>query len=427
MDEERIARALRQGPPGEPVYVPGRIRQKAALRRPLAPDGVSRRSIWRGLSGSLQLAATVVVVVAVIATVLFLRPQPAQQVGATPSASVSPDLLAQVRASGRLRIAIRPDSPQSSVRGSLGGFDVDVANELARRLELAPEVIALAVDEMLADRLEPGWDIAMPSAALLGPAASGLTSTEPYYWPVYVLIAAEAPDVSLADLDGQAICVVAGSSGEAWLDGGFDAPSASAIATPPGNVQVSRLATDAACLYELAAGTSEAMVTAALSEADLASRGDVRALESAVLTEQRPVVARSRGPDPDQLLVENDAALSSMRADGTLTNLSRVHTDPSRKRARGGYRSDHDRLLGHAGRYADCDADCIAAHRGCFGGAIGSGGAFHLVADLHALRGAFHLVADLRAVGDTHHRLPFVASRRRRAAAHQLPDRHGRR
>lgn len=179
MDEERIARALRQGPPDEPVYVPGRILQAVASGRRLGGDRSPTRRLWRGLSSTLQLAATIAIAVALIGTVLLLRPQPAQQVGATPSRSAPPDLLDQVRATERLRIAVRPDAPQTEVRGSLGGFDVDVANELAMRLGLAPELSPLPVADMLADRPDTGWDIALPSAALPLPAMSGLSASAP--------------------------------------------------------------------------------------------------------------------------------------------------------------------------------------------------------------------------------------------------------
>lgn len=96
-----------------------------------------------------------------------------------------------------------------------------------------------------------------------------------------------------------------------------------AVVAPPQNTLVTRLATDVACLDDLLAGRSLAMVTASLSDADLTVRGGVRSLGSPALTEQRSVLARSGATDPARLLAEIDRTMLAMRTDGTLSDLSR--------------------------------------------------------------------------------------------------------
>ncbi len=321
MDDERIERALRDGPLDEPTYAAGRVQETLATSGVTTPEA-ARPRIWRGVGGLLRVAASIAVTIAVIGTLLLLRPQPSQ-IGSTPGSTASPDLLSQVRAAGRIRIAVRTDFPQASVRGSLGGFDVDVANELSRRLSLSPELVALQHSDMFANRPLQAWDIALPSTANLDPAALPLLTSDPYYyWPVYVLVPVGTPVASLGSLDGLPICTVAGSSGEAWLDRRFDPASVDGAASPPAPAQVARLASDAACLADVVAGRSAAMVTSALSAADIAARSEVRQLGGAVLTERRTIVARGV-PDPAALLTGINRALSALRADGSLTDLSR--------------------------------------------------------------------------------------------------------
>ncbi len=322
MDDERIERALRDGPLDEPIYVAARVRDTLASSGVTTPV-IARPRIWRGVGGFLQVAASIAVVIAVIGTLLLLRPQPSQQVASTPGSTASPDLLTQVRAAGRIRTAVRTDFPQASVRGSLGGFDVDVANELSRRLGLSPELVALQPSDMFANRPLQTWDIALPSTANLDPAALPLLTSDPYYyWPVYVLVPAGAHVASLSGLDGRPICTVAGSSGEAWLDRRSAPSTFDGAASPPAPTQVARLTSDAACLADVVAGRSAAMITSALSAADVAARSEVQQLGGAVFTERRTIVARGV-PDPAALLSGINRALSALRADGTLTDLSR--------------------------------------------------------------------------------------------------------
>lgn len=331
MDEERIVRALREGPPNEPVYIPGRVRDSVSTRQLAASGGVSpRRMAWRQVRGSLQLAAAVAIAVAAIAVVLLVRPLSREEVAGSPrpsassGASPSADLLAQVRASGRIRIAIRPDSPQSSLRGSLGGFDVDVADEIARRLDVAPDLIVTPVDDMLGAGRDPGWDLALPSEALFAPAAARFTATEPYYyWPVHIVVPSASAVERIGDLDGGRICAVLGSSGEAWLDRMLGATRTVVPEEPPIDIQISRQSTDAACLDEVRSGAATAAVTARLSGADLTVQGDVRSLGGPALIEERSIVALTSGPDANELVDAIDTAVRAMRSDGTLTDLSR--------------------------------------------------------------------------------------------------------
>ena len=77
------------------------------------------------------------------------------------------------------------------------------------------------------------------------------------------------------------------------------------------------------CLDDLAAGDVDAVVTSALTAADIAVRPGVRTLGQPVLLDPRTIVARTAGPDPSALVRAANEALGEMRADGTLSDLSR--------------------------------------------------------------------------------------------------------
>ena len=88
--------------------------------------------------------------------------------------------------------------------------------------------------------------------------SGGFAKTDPYYdWPVRVIVGT-ASLTSVADLRGSTICVVSGSSGEAWLDGAFHGDSVTSLTPPPASTTALREGTDEACLADLTAGRSAA-------------------------------------------------------------------------------------------------------------------------------------------------------------------------
>lgn len=325
MDDERLRARLRQLPASmepRPEFVDELHDELAArLGFVTAPaDGVRGEHVGRRPRGSrgawLLIAATMATVLTlaggVVAGALFVSRLPSP-----------PSLLDDVRSREALRVAVRPDSPQvRSPGGALGGFDMSVARALGEELGVHVEFVVLPVDEMLAAGA-PAWDVAMPSAAEPA-AADRFVSTGPYYsWPVYVLVPTSSSAEGADDLDGRNVCAVTGSSGEAWLQGGT---AQAALVAPPDNLVLVTGPDDDACLARVADGDADAMVTAAWTRADIASRSGLRVLqETEVALEPRAIVARADGPDPTELLAALDDALGTLRADGTLTDLARQH------------------------------------------------------------------------------------------------------
>jgi polar amino acid transport system substrate-binding protein len=310
MIDERIEKALRQGPPAEPAYsarlTPADLH--GSVVRPRRSTGT-----FGPFGGLTQGAVAAVLVVAVVGVTLA-------RLGAFESAAKPPSLFADVQQRGVIRIAVRPDRPQvTAPGGGRAGFDVDVATEIGRRIGLRVELVYIPSGDMLAGRGD--WDIALPSAAV---EAGGFVATTPYYdWPIRLIAAPGSTATTSTDLSGSTICVVAGSGGEAWLDGRFRAISVTPMAVAPTPSAVLRLATDEACAADLDAGATEALVTAGWSDADLAVRPAVVRVGGPVITEGRAVIALGGERDPAGLIAEIDRLFVAMRDDGTLADLSR--------------------------------------------------------------------------------------------------------
>jgi ABC-type amino acid transport substrate-binding protein len=220
-----------------------------------------------------------------------------------------PDLLDDARAAGTIPVAISRDYPQvMRPGGTFDGFDVTVVADLTRRMGLQAEVTP--VDSVTA--LAGGsWTVALPSTRVGADLVARWAASEPYYhWPISVVVPAASGARAPDDLAGLSVCVVAGTTGEAWLAG---RPDLVPLVLPD----------EAACLEALAAGTAAAAVTADLGPADIKVRGDIRALGPPVTSEPRSVLADRQAGDPTALIHEIDGAIASARDDGTLADLSR--------------------------------------------------------------------------------------------------------
>jgi ABC-type amino acid transport substrate-binding protein len=225
----------------------------------------------------------------------------------SPAPSQPADVLADIQSLGRIRIAVRPDHPQFAIAGQpAAGFDSDVAAALADKLGVRASVELIEAGAMLEDR---GWDVALPSRAAATIDTKAFAATRPYYyWQHLLLVRDDSGITSVADLAGRVVCSVAGDGDAKW------------VAAPPQVVPVAK-GTDADCLAELAAGTVDALLTAHLTEADVAVRSGLHTIDGALAREPRSAIVR-RMASTGALLDAVDGAIEQLRRDGTLTTLS---------------------------------------------------------------------------------------------------------
>ncbi len=223
------------------------------------------------------------------------------------------DALERLQSVGTMRIAISPD-------GAADSFDADVARALAERLGLPLSVVAVAPSDLAATAAS--WDVALPMVPEAGLDRDDFVVSEPFYaWPRAVLVPTESGGTSLADVQGQPICAVAGDLGERWLMGALGSPGPSLASVPPLPSAMILRDTDEACLAALEDGTVRAVVTAAMSPAELGARTNLRSVAS-LPPEPRAIVVSRDGPDPAALMAAIEATLDDMRRDGTLSRHS---------------------------------------------------------------------------------------------------------
>ena len=224
-----------------------------------------------------------------------------------------PTALERLQSLGTVRIAISPDLAAKS-------FDADVARAIAERLGLPVRVVPVAASDLTAS--SSSWDVALPTAPEWSLDRDEFVVTEPFYsWPREVLVPSGSGGTSLADVQGQPICAVGGDLGERWLMGALGSPGPSLASVPPLPSAMILRDTDAACLAALDEGTVRAIVTAAMSPEDVATRTDLQSV-ARLPPEPRAVVVSRDGPDPSTLIGAIEDTLDDMRRDGTLRRYS---------------------------------------------------------------------------------------------------------
>ena len=304
MDDERIERALRAGPADEPQYSPlGRgvpVRQGRA--NPV------------GLRAAFELLGTIAVALAVVVSIVVLRS--GDQVASPP------DILAAIRASGTLRVAVTSGSPQVFVSGTgLDGFDLDVARAIGKRLGV--EVLISAVDpsQVEAGGWAGSWDLAIDSQVSTAQRAAGLDVGERYYTRTAAVVVPDgSPITRLSDLAGATVCTVDGSLAQRWLAGSLDLVGGTATVPPAGAKAVVRTSPDE-CTAAVTDGSAVAYVADWTIDVETPGAGLSVLAEAPFAGAASVAVDRGR-PGSPEFLTEIDRIVAAMRSDGTLRTLS---------------------------------------------------------------------------------------------------------
>jgi len=150
-----------------------------------------------------------------------------------------------------------------------------------------------------------------------------------YYPPAQFAASPDSGVTTLADLNGQTICVGVSTTYETWLGGDLDSlglPAESYYADPPSDVSIIPLQTDNECAQQIQAGRNEfqAFLTSnTVVEAAIREGVAVQRVGSPVFSENLGVAFdRASEKDPASLVAKVGEIIAEMHADGTLSGFS---------------------------------------------------------------------------------------------------------
>jgi len=267
-------------------------------------------------------------------------------ISACQSASAN-DLLGEIKARGTIRISTDVNyAPQSSgVQGAtrlantkcaaneltaseVEGFDIDTANEIAKRLGVEPCYVTPSWDLITAGSWGGRWDASVGSMTITQDREKALWFSPPYYSYAAQLAARAGSGINaVGDVSGKAVCVGTGTTYETYLSGGdLGFPASQIKMQAPANVQVVPLNTDSECVQAIQAGRTEfdAFLTAStVVDKAIAEGVSIEKVGGPVYFENLAVALDKKAPkDPKSLLDEITKAVNDMHADGTLSKSS---------------------------------------------------------------------------------------------------------
>ena len=239
------------------------------------------------------------------------------------------DLLSQIKTRGTLIVSTDPNyAPQSFLRpdGTYEGFDIDVAKEIASRLDVDIQFETPEWEAITAGSWSGRWDVSVGSMTITAERKGVLAFSTPYYYTPAQMAATVASGITTLDgLAGKTVCVGESTTYGDWLNGALNLVDAPTPATPPANVTVTTLPTDANCAESVQSGRTDFegfLSSATVIEQTIGEGIAVVAVGDPVFYEPLAVAIDLGGPEYQSLLTEIDRILQEMRDDGTLTSLS---------------------------------------------------------------------------------------------------------
>lgn len=210
------------------------------------------------------------------------------------------------------------------------GFDVDVAKAVGDGLGVETCFATPDWDIITAGSWADKWDLSIGSMTITTARQQVLDFSIPYYYaPAVVAVRADAGISSLADLEGQALCVGSATTYDQWLNGDFEGlglPESSIYFQPPANVTVVPLPTDQECAQAIAAGRQDFVgyvTSLTVVNANIAAGFPVVQLGSPVYSEELAAAFDKSSSLPTTSLREEvNRIFTAMHSDGRLSDLS---------------------------------------------------------------------------------------------------------
>jgi polar amino acid transport system substrate-binding protein len=241
----------------------------------------------------------------------------------------SDTLLGKVTSNGKLVVSTDPAYPPQSQQkpdGTFEGFDIDVATEIAKRLNVTVEFTTPDWSAITAGGWGGRWDISVGSMTITPERAKVLDFSSPYYYtPAQMAASTHSGITTLDGLAGKEICSGEGTTYDAWLNGKLDFGTGEDLGKPPAGITTTTLSTDRDCAVQWQGGrfdfdgwlSSITTVQAAIDDGlPLVMVGDP------VFFEPLAVAMDKSGPDTKDMLDKINGIVADMHSDGTLSTMS---------------------------------------------------------------------------------------------------------
>jgi polar amino acid transport system substrate-binding protein len=221
-------------------------------------------------------------------------------------------------------------APQSFLNDDdeLDGFDVDVANEVARRLGVELEFATPDWDQITAGYWGGQWDLSIGSMTPTQDRAERLWFSDAYYYaPASFAVHTDNTTIhSVDDLEGKTVGLGIATTYEAYIMGELSIMGGEIAYDPPADVKLWQYLTDGDALLDMELGDGirlDAVMSAQPTIQDAMNEGvPLRYVGTPAFYEPLVFALDRAGGDADEMLDRLNEIIAAMHEDGTLTELS---------------------------------------------------------------------------------------------------------
>lgn len=223
---------------------------------------------------------------------------------------------ARAATEGKIRAATEGAfAPFNFFKGKeLTGFEVDLANEIFKKLQLKAEWQALAFDSLLIGLSQDRYDMVIASHAITDERAKAVDFASPHYCSGAVILAHAGGPKTKNDLRGKTVSAQIGTIYVPMLE------------KIPGIGKVKTFQKDSDSLQALAAGKTDAMVVDRFAALELMKANPKAKLQIGdSVSQERVGMAVKKGNQA--LVAQLNQGLATVLKDGTYAKLSKKYFD----------------------------------------------------------------------------------------------------
>jgi polar amino acid transport system substrate-binding protein len=263
-----------------------------------------------------------------------VAPSTAASVAPSAAAGDPNDMLAKIKAAGVIRVGTDPAyPPQSELKpdGTFEGFDIDTANEIAKRLGVKVKFETPDFSVVEAGKWANRFDISVGSVTITKKRLDNLDFTDPYYYTPAQMTATKASGITtLEGLAGKTVCTGEATTYFQWINGELALGDGSALAPVPAGMKATTLKTDTDCALSVKSGRKDFegwLSSSTTVAAALADGTPMINVGAPVFFEPLAVATDKSGPPHAELQAALVQIIKDMHADGTLSASSKKWFD----------------------------------------------------------------------------------------------------